>query len=307
MMNIEKLHDDEIDIDADVVRHLLASQNNHLSSEKLEYVGSSGTSNIIFRVGQKHLIRLPRCPRDETSLLKETKWLPTLSPQLSLGTPRLVMKGQPTDAFPLAWAIYTWLDGENFDPRLVGDGVDSGNTLANFVSELRSINPSEGPRSDRDSDLIASDPQVIEAIRSLGSNFDKEAITFAWETLSNYPNWRGVNTWTHGDLLPPNILVKDGRISAIIDFGLIGVGDPAVDLIPAWSTLRGVARERFRSTLQVDDSAWYRGQGMALRQALKIIPYYLKSNPGFASMACDTVEEILSDFYQEERSKQSGP
>jgi aminoglycoside phosphotransferase (APT) family kinase protein len=109
------------------------------------------------------------------------------------------------------------------------------------------------------------------------------------------PDWSGPPVWLHGDLLPGNLLVQDGRLSGVLDFSLVGVGDPACDLIAAWALLASDTREAFRVELTVDDDTWARGRGWALSIALVALPYYKDTNPGFAATARHLIEEVLAE------------
>jgi aminoglycoside phosphotransferase (APT) family kinase protein len=163
------------------------------------------------------------------------------------------------------------------------------------VLELRGIAPVAGaPRGGREplSDLDVDTRAVIESVRDV---IDSDAATAAWERALEAPAWRGSPVWIHTDLLRPNLLVHGGRLSAVIDFGGIGVGDPAADVIAAWSVFGGTGREVFREALDVDDDTWNRARGFALHQAAMIIPYYAETNPGFVALAKRTVEEVLAD------------
>jgi aminoglycoside phosphotransferase (APT) family kinase protein len=156
-----------------------------------------------------------------------------------------VRRGQPTGSYPFAWAIYGWIDGHPYADALVDDERRAAEELAQFVGELRRVDP--------------------------------------------------VGLWVHGDLLRPNRLVRDGRLRAVIDFGGAGAGDPATDVVAAWSVFGRAGRAVFRAALDVDDDNWNRARGLALHQAALIIPHYAETNPGFVAPARRTVEEILAD------------
>ncbi|MBW4040534.1 MAG: phosphotransferase [Acidobacteria bacterium] len=137
-----------------------------------------------------------------------------------------------------------------------------------------------------------ADPDVRASITAL-DGFDHESVTAAWERALRAPRWDGVRVAVHADLLPPNLLVRDGRLAGVLDWG--GAGDPANDLVPAWSCLRGADRERFRARLVPDDGAWARARGIALAQAVVAIPYYERSNPAFAALCRSTLMEVLAE------------
>jgi aminoglycoside phosphotransferase (APT) family kinase protein len=294
-VTIRKLHDGEVDIDDEIVRRLLLTQFPHWAARPLERVTSTGTVNAIYRLGDELYVRLPRVRRWAGGLQNELRWLPALAPHLPLAVPEPVATGEPDASYPFSWAVYRWLDGETFAIDRVRDERQAAVALAQFVSSLRNIDHSGAPQSSRARSLPAQDAETRTAIEASGALVDSEATLAAWETSLYGPAWAGNPVWTHGDLIPHNLLVHDGRLRAVIDFGSAGAGDPAVDVIPAWSVFGAAGREAFRSALDVDEHTWVRGRGLALHQALLIIPYYRETNPDFVAMAIRTVEHVLAD------------
>jgi len=186
------------------------------------------------------------------------------------------------------------------DPRqpyadeLVQDERQAAGDLARFVTELRQIPAAGAPRTGR-RPLRELYDGTWAAIESAGDVIDRHAALAAWEHALTAPAWDGTPVWIHADLLRPNLLVADGRLSAVIDFGGAGAGDPAADVIAAWSVFGPAGREAFRAALDVDDGTWNRARGYALHQAALIIPYYAQTNPGFVALAKRTVEQVLAD------------
>jgi aminoglycoside phosphotransferase (APT) family kinase protein len=291
----KKMHDGEVDVDVERVRRLLVTQFPQWAALPLDVVHSTGTVNTTYRLGDEMCVRLPRAQRWAGDLERELQWLPTLAPHLPLAVPEPIARGDPGVGYPFPWAIYRWLEGETFASDRIGDEGQAAADLARFVGQLRRIDPSGAPRSRRDTPMRLRDAEARAAIRSLRGVVDTVAATAAWETSLRAPAWDGNPAWTHGDLLPPNLLVSGGRISAVLDFGNVGMGDPAVDVIPAWSVFSNDGRDAFREALDVDDATWTRGRGFALHQALLIIPYYPETNPALATMATRTVEAVLGD------------
>jgi aminoglycoside phosphotransferase (APT) family kinase protein len=291
----KRMHEGEVDIDVELVRRLLVAQFPQWCERPVEAVQSTGTVNAIYRLGDDLCIRLPRIQTWASDLEKELRWLPRLAPHLSLAVPEPVAKGDPGAGYPFTWAIYRWLDGETFAGDRVGDEREAAADLAQFVVELRRIDPAGAPHSPSHRSLLVRDPHTRAVIESLRGVIDTDAATTAWEMSLRAPPWDGRPVWTHGDLLPPNLLVEGGRLSAVIDFGGVGVGDPAFDVIPAWSVCSDEGRDTFRGDLDVDDATWARGRGFALHQALLIIPYYPETSPEFVAMATRTVENVLAD------------
>lgn len=294
-MKTTKLHEGEVDIDVDLVRRLLVAQFPQWADLPVEAVPSAGTVNATYRLGDHMGVRLPRVQSWAGDLEKELRWLPTLASQLPLVVPEPLAAGRPDEGFPFAWAVYRWLDGETLTTDRIADERQAAADLARFVAALRRIVASGAPRSRRDRPLPRRERETRAAIRSLHGVIDTQGATAAWERSLAAPAWDGRPAWTHGDLLPPNLLIDGGRLSAVIDFGNLGVGDPAVDVIAAWSVFGPDGRDEFRHALDVDDATWLRGRGFALHQALLIIPYYADTNPAFVAMATRTLDQVLAD------------
>jgi aminoglycoside phosphotransferase (APT) family kinase protein len=288
------MHAGEVDIDEELVERLLAAQFPQLADLPISAVPSTGTVNAIYRLGDQLCARLPRVASWAKDLEKEVTWLPKLAPYLSLRIPEPLATGQATSDYPFPWAIYRWIDGHPYRDDLVHDERQAAADLARFVIELHQVNLLGAPRGGRKPlrELDATTRVAIEASRGV---IDSDAAAVAWESALEAPVWDGTPVWIHTDLLRPNLLVDRGRLCAVIDFGGVGVGDPAADVIAAWSVFSRVGRAVFRAALAVDDGTWNRARGYALHQALLIIPYYAETNPGFVALAKRTVEEVLAD------------
>jgi aminoglycoside phosphotransferase (APT) family kinase protein len=290
-----KMHDGEVGIDAGLVRRLVDGQFPRLAGLPVSPVQSTGTVNAIFRLGDHLCARLPRVQEYAGDLADELRWLPWLAPQLSLRVPEPVATGHPADGYPFPWAIYRWIEGRPYADELVGDEQQAAIDLARFVAGLRRIEPAGAPRAGR-RPLHELDHATRAAIDSSRGVIDRDAATAAWERALEAPAWKGTPVWIHTDLLRPNLLVGGGRLSAVIDFGGAGIGDPAADVIAAWSVFGPAGREAFRGALDVDDGTWSRARGFALHQAAMIIPYYPETNPGFVALARRTIDEVLADI-----------
>jgi len=177
----------------------------------------------------------------------------------------------------------------------VADLHQAATDLARFVIALQRINPTGGPPAGRGVSLALRDAAMRAATAAVHGMLDTDAVTAAWEVALGAPEWDRSPVWVHGDLLPGNLLVERGRLSAVIDFGGLGVGDPACDLMIAWSLFSGESREVFRAALGVDDATWARGRGHALSQAIIFIPYYLDTNPAGVRSARRVVDEVLAE------------
>lgn len=288
------MHEGEVDIDAELVRRLVAAQFPQLADLPIRAVPSTATVNAIYRLGDHLCARLPRVPQWAPDLDKEWQWLPKLAPRLSLQVPEPVGLGRP-GPFPFSWAIYRWIDGLPYADELVDDESQAARDLAQFVIELGRVEPVVGsPRGGR-RPLRELDAVTRAAFASAREVLDREAAIAAWERALAAPAWSGTPVWIHTDLLRPNVLVRGGRVVAVLDFGGAGVGDPAADVTAAWSVFGPPGRETYQEALDVDDGTWNRARGFALHQAALIIPYYRETNPGFVALARRTVEEVLAD------------
>ena len=297
-----KMHDDELDIDADLVVDLLADQFPNLAGLPIRVSWSTGTVNAIVRIGDDLYARMPRVPRWAGGLEHESRWLPWLAPHLPLAVPEPIAEGRPTERYPLRWAIYRWIQGDPYTDAVVENEEQAADDLAGFIAALRRLDlVADAPRAGREP-LRQLDAQTRDAIRAGDGVIDATRAADAWDRALDAPAWDGVPAWIHADLLRPNLLVRDGAIRAVIDWGAVGVGDPAMDIIPAWAVFGPRGRARFREALQVDDGTWERARGVALHQAAMIVPYYTVTNPGFVVMARRTIEEILSDGPRRHRS-----
>jgi aminoglycoside phosphotransferase (APT) family kinase protein len=300
VMGTSRMHRDEVEFDVGLVRRLVDEQVPKMRGFRLRPVRSTGTVNAIFRLGDGFCVRLPRVARWAGDLDKEVALLPMLARQLSLTIPRPVAKGHPTSDYPFPWAVYEWIDGAPYARANVHDEREAARDLARFVSDLRRIEPPRGaPRAGR-APLRELDGDTRDAIAASRHVIDSRATTSAWERAFAAPTWDGSPVWIHTDLLPSNLLVRGGRLHAVIDFGGAGIGDPAADVTPAWAVFGHDGRRVFREALAVDEGTYQRARGYALHQAAMIIPYYEATNPNFVAQAKRTVEEVLADSATEQ-------
>lgn len=290
-----KMHDDELHIDAELVRRLVAAQFPRLAGLPVREVQSTGTVNAIYRLGDELYARLPRVPRYVTGLEREWRWLPELAPGLPLRVPEPAGLGQPTAEYPLTWVIYDWIDGRPYADELIDDERQAARDLARFVAELRHTALAAGAPAGGRRALAQLDAGTRASLEAAAAVIDTRAALAAWESALQAPAWDGQPAWIHADLLRPNLLVAGGRLRAVIDFGSVGVGDPATDVIPAWAVFGPAGRAAFRDALGVDDATWHRARGIALAQAAALIPYYSVSNPAFAALGRRTVEQVIAD------------
>ncbi|MEV0806196.1 aminoglycoside phosphotransferase family protein [Micromonospora sp. NPDC050200] len=298
-MGAIKMHADEIETDADLVRRLLAGQFPHWAGLPIRPVASYGTDYDIYRLGQRLVARLPRIGWATRQAAKEAEWLPKLAPHLPLALPVPVAMGRPAEGYPFDWSVCEWLPGDNANGTI--DDLDRAAVdLASFVAALRGVDTTGAfPRlpGSRGAALAEFDEGVRRSVGQLGDRIDGAATLRSWQESLDAPAWDGPAVWVHGDLLLGNLLVVDGRLSAVIDFGGLNVGDPACDLQPAWNVFAGDSRERFRAELDVDDASWLRGRGWALLQAVSALPYYWETNPGMVRQASHALTQVLGDHH----------
>ena len=289
------MHEGEIGIDSGLVKSLLTEQFPELAEREINLVHSTGTVNAMYRLGDDLCVRLPRLERWAEGIHNEWAWLPRLAPHISLHIPKPIALGSPTQGYPCVWAVYEWIEGTPYQENLINDERQAAADLVNFILELRSADQEGAPRGGR-RPLRELDADTRSAIEASHGMIDTQAASAAWACSMEAPAWDGKPVWLHGDLLKSNLLVQDGHLCAVIDFGGVGIGDPAMDVVPAWSVFNTAGREVFRQGLDVDDATWSRARGYALHQAVMIIPYYAKTNPAFVSMAKRTVNEVLADI-----------
>jgi aminoglycoside phosphotransferase (APT) family kinase protein len=290
----------EVRIDIALVRRLLAAQFPEWEDLPLAPVESAGTDNAIYRLGDAMAVRLPRLPDVVGQVVKEQHWLPVLASHLPLAIPVPLGIGTPAKDYPWPWSVYRWLDGENATIERLADHGEAARALAGFLAALQRIDPAGGPPSGahngfRGAPLAVRDPPTRAAIAALCDELDASAATAAWETALCTPAWRGAPVWLHGDLHSGNLLATEGRLSAVIDFGLLAVGDPACDLMVGWTLLSADTRPIFRAAIPVDEATWARGRGWALSFGLIALAYYLNTNPVLAAISRHAIDEALAD------------
>ena len=290
------MHPDEVATDSELVRRLLADQFPQWSDLPIEPVASYGTDHAIYRVGERLSVRLPRIGWATEQAAKEAVWLPRLARHLPLAVPVQLALGRPADGYPFEWSIYEWLPGESASD-IAFDAEHAAADLAAFVRALRRIDTYAAharPHGARGAPLRELDSYVRKATAELGDRVDAGAVIHSWEQSLAAPEWAEAPLWVHGDLLPGNLLFRHGRLTAVIDWGSLNVGDPACDLQPAWNVFDADSRERFRAELDVDDASWLRGRGWALCQAVVALPYYWDTNPRMVEQASRALAQVLA-------------
>lgn len=281
-----------------LVERLLAAQFPRWADLRVEPVASAGTDNAVYRLGEDMAVRLPRIPGAAHDVDNEQRWLPRLAARLPLAIPVPLGRGAPGEGYPYPWSVYRWLDGETVVEGAGVDLRDAAVQLGRFVAALRRFDGTGGPASFRGGRLSTHDEGVRAAIRDLGADgtIAADLATRAWESALRLPAWQGAPVWVHADLHPGNLLARANRVSAVIDFGGLGVGDPACDMLIAWTLLSEQTRELFREQAEVDDATWARGRGWGLYFGLGAEHYYRLSNPVLAAVGRHAMTEALADY-----------
>ena len=264
----------KLDIDVALVRRLVATQFPQWADLPITPVELDGWDNRTFHLGDHMTVRLPSAEGYAPQVEKEHQWLPKLAPPLPLPIPVPLAKGAPNGDYPWHWSIYQWLQGEIATVERIADLSAFATSLAQFLTALQYIDSAEGPAAGshsffRGAPLAVYDAETRQAITTLGNTVDAEATQAVWETALR-ATWQGPPVWFHGDIAAGNLLVNDGHLSGVIDFGCSGVGDPACDTTIAWTLLSGESREAFRATLRVDKATWARGRGWGICRSISV-------------------------------------
>lgn len=296
-------------ITPELVSRLVAAQFPRWADLPVTAVELDGWDNTTFRLGEDLVVRLPSADWYVAQVDKEHQWLPILAPQLPLPIPRPLAKGIPGSGFPRPWSVYRWLAGQHATMDRVGDLNRFATDLADFLAALYKIDPAGGPEPGkhnffRGGPLTTYDTETREAISALKAEIDTGAATEVWDAALA-ATWHGPSVWIHGDVTAANLLVVDGRLSAVVDFGCSGVGDPACDLTMAWTFFFCDSRKVFREGLLLDEGTWARGRGWALWKALITLVQALKVDEAQADLASlrfgwrlsarNVIDEVLAD------------
>jgi aminoglycoside phosphotransferase (APT) family kinase protein len=260
------------EITADVAARLVAAQFPQWAGLPVTPVTLNGFDNTTFRLGDELSLRLPSADGSIAQVAKEHRWLPALARHLPLPIPEPVAMGRPGDGFPRPWSVYRWIAGEPASTGQVADLAGFAATLAGFLAALQAIDASDGPPAGahnffRGSPLATWDEQTRQLIRLTADDIDARAATRVWDTALA-STWERAPVWVHGDVTASNMLVADGALHAVIDFGGVAVGDPAYDLVMEWEFFTGDSAAEFRRGLHLDEATWDRGRGWALWKAL---------------------------------------
>ncbi|MEV1023397.1 aminoglycoside phosphotransferase family protein [Streptomyces sp. NPDC050264] len=295
-------------IDTALVRRLVDTQFPHWAGLPLKLIDPAGSDHVIHRLGEELSVRLPRHTGAIGQAEKERYWLPRLAPRLPLAVPVPVTVGRPALGYPWPWAVTRWLDGEVATVGKLGDSSEAARELAEFLSALQSFAPDADADADADAGegegadgsaaglagLAGRDGSTRAAIAAVADVFDAPALTALWDAALSCPGHQGPPVWCHGDFHTGNLLTVDGRLGAVIDFGNFGPGDPAVDLMIAFTLMSAETRAVFRGALGVDDATWLRGRGWALTTGLSAYTAYAATSPRIAEQTSRQIRAALA-------------
>lgn len=284
-----------------LVTELVAQQFPKWGHLQIKPVELSGIDNRTFRLGEKMLIRLPSAEDYALQVLKEQKWLEVLAPHLSFSIPKPLAMGQPSKHYPWNWSIYKWIEGESINAFSIDDLNLQivASQLAQFLNELHKIDVKGGPSPGlhnfwRGDHVSVYDTEVRSAVKELQGFIDARTIISSWEKAIS-SKWNKNPVWIHGDFASGNILIKDGCVAAVIDFGCMGIGDPACDLVIAWTLLNNESRRIFKLHLCLDPDTWARASGWALWKALITIARLEDRTDPEVMKQLKIVNEILNE------------
>lgn len=295
-MSSDTIH---VSIDIPLVRRLIGAQFPEWADLPITPADPQGWDNRTFRLGANMSARLPSAPGYVPQVEKEHRWLPFLAPHLPLPIPIPLGRGVPGERYPFPWSVYRWIDGETAVTAPSADLPTFAAALAQFLAALQRIDardgPPPGPHSAwRGGPLTTYDAETRRAIAALRDAIDADAATAVWNAALAATS-HGPPVWVHGDVAAGNLLVRNGQLCAVIDWGCCGVGDPACDTVIAWTLFGGESREAFRTTLAVDDATWTRGRGWALWKALITLAEYRTIDLVKAADARRVIDAVLAD------------
>jgi len=284
----------EVAITRDLVHALLVDQHPDLAHLPLAEL-AAGWDNIVYRLGDELLVRLPRRALAVPLVVREQRWLPELAPRLPLPVPVPLRIGTPSSRFGWPWSIVPYFAGDPALTRAPDDLMKAADVLGGFVAALHQPAPGNAPAGSlRGIPLAARTDQNLAWIHQLAAWIDGSSVAACWADHLLVAPWSGPPTWLHGDLHVNNLIVDRGELRAVIDFGDLTAGDPATDLIAGWMLFDAIERRRFRDALGVDDDTWRRGRAWALTLGLAYLSH-AADDPAFARCGLATIDAVLAD------------
>ena len=283
-----------MEIDAELTRRLVARQFPEWADRPVTEVSRQGWDNRTFRLGSDLTVRLPSGEWYALQVEKEHRWLPVLAPRLPLPIPAPVARGVPDLGYPYPWSVYRWIEGTPAADATIVDETAFAVAVAEFLLALQAADPTGGPGPGphnffRGGPLTIYADETAAALTALGDAVPTDHARAVWDDAVAAA-WTGDPQWLHGDIAVGNLLVRDGRLAAVIDFGTAGVGDPACDVVIAWTRFAGPSRTAFRRTLGVDDAMWARARGWALWKALITL-----QDPATAVESRQVIDAVFAD------------
>ncbi|PGT19421.1 aminoglycoside phosphotransferase family protein [Bacillus cereus] len=287
-------------INVSLVEKLIQEQFSEWAHLEVKSVKLSGHDNRTFHLGDQMSVRLPSDVAYAPQVEKENKWLPLLSKELSLPISSPIAKGNPCEEYPWPWSINKWIEGETVTKENVRDLNEFAADLGSFLVALQSIDASDGPIAGahnfyRGGLISVYDKEARDAIENNKDVFDETVLKHLWG-LALQSTWKRKPVWVHGDVAPGNLLVKDGKLCAVIDFGILGVGDPACDAAMAWTFFDQNSRNIFKEILRMDEETWNRARGWALWKALITYDANKGSNKKVAEESYRVIQVIVDDY-----------
>jgi aminoglycoside phosphotransferase (APT) family kinase protein len=287
-------------IDAALVKRLVAAQFPQWSDLPVTPVAVDGWDNRTYRLGDDMAARLPTAAGYVPAVAKENEWLPRLAPALPVAVPPILAMGAPGEGYPFPWSVRGWLPGEPVDPDRIDDLSGFAVSVAGFIRALQRCDTAGGPPAGEHSWYRGTSPAYYDdetrrCLVALEGRVDTAVATTVWDAALA-AEWRGEPVWFHGDIASGNLLVVDGKLAAVIDFGTSGVGDPACDLVIAWTMFSGDSRRAFREAVGHDDGAWARARGWALWKAMLVLSG--TTDPHQSAVNHRVIDEVLADHNQ---------
>ncbi|MGK0223111.1 MAG: aminoglycoside phosphotransferase (APT) family kinase protein [Limisphaerales bacterium] len=288
--------DESSRIDVPLVERLISTQFPQWAHLPISPVELSGWDNRTFHLGSEMTVRMPSGKHYASAVEREQKWLPIFAPKLPLPISTPLAMGKPNDEYPWQWSVYRWLQGDVATYERIDDLDQFAADLAGFLRQMQQMDTSGGPSQKlRGGSLEIYNAQARAAIEVLRGEIDWRLATEIWEKALR-ARFTASPVWFHGDVAAGNLLVRHGKLEAVIDFGGMGVGDPACDTTIAWTFLTATTRQAFRETLRVDDAIWARGRGWALWKGMIVMAKLIDTNAIEKASSAYTVSQVLEDY-----------
>jgi len=293
------MKEESVTIDVSLVRCLIASQFPQWKELSIDPVATSGWDNRTFHLGKNMTVRLPSAADYELQVEKEHQWLPKLARALPLSIPIPIVMGEPEYGYLWKWSVYRWLEGETAASAKIADLSEFAIDLAGFLNAFHRIDATGGPPAGlhsffRGGSLSVYDNEARHSITALKNKINATLATEIWEAALS-TSWKNSPVWVHGDISAGNLLVKKGKLCAVIDFGQLAIGDPACDLAINWTFFHGKSREAFQETLFLDKETWARARGWTLWKALLVAAGFTDPNNSESKQCWHVIDDVITD------------